>query len=43
MIKNSVTKNSSDIEIIDLFALKSLNSEELEKVAAVNNKFIFFF
>ena len=34
MIKNSVTKNSSDIEIIDLFALKSLNSEELEKVAA---------
>ena len=34
MIKNFVTKNTSDIEVIDLFALKNLNSEELEKVAA---------
>ena len=33
MIKNPTNNSSSDTEIIDLFALKNLSSEELEKVA----------
>ena len=33
MIKNPTNNSSSDTGIIDLFALKNLNSEELEKVA----------